>query len=251
MRRIYLPQKLSTTGVVTLSASAFHYLVRVLRCRDGECLVVFNGDGMDYTAQLRHTDKKSADLHLQTACVNANESPLHTTLLQGLSKGERMDIAIQKAVELGVNVIYPVLTDYCSVKLSDARQQKKHRHWQGIISAACEQSERAKLPLLHPVKALADVFAELPPQYGWVLHAREQDQHSDQIPSPQPPEQLDRLTLLIGPEGGLSAAELALARQAGLQQLTLGKRILRTETATLTALSLAQSLWGDYHVKRR
>ncbi len=244
LRRTYIDTPLAINRIVPLTDETFHYLFRVLRCRDGDKLIAFNGDGNDYLSELRQSTRKTAELHILQCQVNGNESPLQTTLLQGLCKGERMDNALQKAVELGVKHIYPVITDYCAVKLDTTRQQKKHRHWQAIITASCAQSERAIVPTLQPIQPLADALHKLPKGYGWVLHARNTD-----TPMAPYPAQLDKLHILIGPEGGLSANDLRLAQKANLHRLTLGKRILRTETATVTALSLAQYLWGDYHVK--
>ncbi len=244
VRRTYIDTPLAINCVIPVTDETFHYLLRVLRCRDGDKLIVFNGDGHDYLSKLRQTGKKTAELHILQRQANDNESPLQITLLQGLCKGERMDNALQKAVELGVKHIYPVITDYCAVKLDTTRQQKKHRHWQAIITASCAQSERAIVPTLYPIQSLADALDKLPKGYGWVLHARDTN-----TPITPYPAQLDKLPILIGPEGGLSANDLLLAKNANLQRLTLGKRILRTETATVTALSLAQHLWGDYHVK--
>ncbi len=243
MRRVYLDTPLAPQQTLALTRTAFHHLVRVLRCRDGESLCVFNGDGRDYRGHLQLEGKKSAVIHLVSAHANACESPLHTTLIQGLSKGERMDIVMQKAVELGVNTIIPVRTAFCAVKLDSARLQKKRQHWQAVMIAACEQSGRASVPILQPVQPLSEALQNTQAEVKWLLH-----------PYPQPHQQslhvqdnITRAALVVGPEGGLSDEEVTLAMAQGFIPKTLGARILRTETAALAGLALCQQLWGDWH----
>ncbi len=156
---------------------------------------------------------------------------------------KRMDIALQKAVELGVNEIFPVKTQFCAVKLDDERIEKKQRHWRAIIVAACEQCQRAVLPILHPLNALEHVLPDIDADNKWVLHpyATTVDD-SEPVPTPQ------QVAVLIGPEGGLSDADLDLAIQYDFTPKTLGKRILRTETAAMAALAATQLRWGDWHV---
>lgn len=224
--------------------STFHYLFRVLRCRHDESLIAFNGDGYDYIGKVQQSTKKSGDFVVTDKQKNHNESPLHTCLLQGLSKGDAMDNAIQKAVELGVNAIYPLQTDYAALKLSDERLEKKYRHWQAIIISACEQSRRATIPTLQPLKPLSAVIAEIDSDQKLLLHPY-QDKHSPTL-STLAKQSAQSAAVLIGPEGGLSDTEVAQAKQSGFYQLSLGQRILRTETATVSALTLLQLLWGDY-----
>ncbi len=243
LKRIYLNMPLHGQGLFPLDDAAFHHLCRVLRCRDGEALTVFNGDGNDYLATLQVSGKKQAAVQINQVRNNQRESPLHTILIQGLSKGERMDIALQKAVELGVNEIFPVKTQFCAVKLDDERIEKKQRHWRAIIVAACEQCQRAVLPILHPLNALEHVLPDIDADNKWVLHpyATTVDD-SEPVPTPQ------QVAVLIGPEGGLSDADLDLAIQYDFTPKTLGKRILRTETAAMAALAATQLRWGDWHV---
>lgn len=207
--------------------------------------MLFNGDGYDYPATLQISGKKTAAVQLAQAHNNDRESPLYTILLQGLSKGERMDTAMQKAVELGVNAIYPLRTEFCAVKLDGERLAKKHRHWQAIITSACEQCERAVVPTLHPLQALQDVLPTIHADRKWVLHPYETASINN---NERAADEVKRLAICIGPEGGLSEAEVAAAVAQGFAPKTLGKRILRTETATVAALSLAQQQWGDWHV---
>lgn len=245
LRRIYLDSPLHTEQTVTLDTTTFHYVCRVLRCRVGDTLCLFNGDGNDYVATLQVVSKKNAEVNIHKMQVNHRESPLHTTLLQGLCKGERMDVTIQKAVELGVNAIYPVKSDFCAVKLDGERLQKKYRHWQSVMIAACEQCERAVVPTLHPLQALTEVLPTIQAQYRWVLHPYPSKTASTNISGT---DAVNSLAILVGPEGGLSDDEVHVAVQQGFEAKCLGKRILRTETAGMAALSVAQYLWGDWRV---
>ncbi|TVP93679.1 MAG: 16S rRNA (uracil(1498)-N(3))-methyltransferase, partial [Pseudomonadaceae bacterium] len=167
------------------------------------------------------------------------ESPLQVHLGQAMSRGERMDWAIQKAVELGVNAITPLFTERCEVKLQGERADKRQAHWQQVAISACEQCGRSQVPVVHPPQALADWLAQLDCELKLVLHHRtEQPLASLQKPA--------SLGLLIGPEGGLSSEEIQRTEASGFQAVRLGPRVLRTETAPIVALSLAQQLWGDF-----
>ncbi len=264
MRRIYLNAPLAPNTTQTLSDEAFHYAVRVLRCRDGERLSVFNGDGHDYIATLALTGKKHADIQISEAIENSKESPLHTVLIQGLSKGERMDIVMQKAVELGVNEIIPVRTTFCAVKLDDKRLAKKMQHWQSIVTSACEQSERAVVPTLHPLQSLSDALEAVETEFKWMLHPYPVDflkvDHVDSASQNRMQNQIQThaqlfseikpasVAILVGPEGGFSDEEVELAMSQNVVAKALGSRILRTETAAISALSICQQYWGDWHV---
>lgn len=243
LKRIYLPADLAAGTVILLPDSTFHHLFRVMRCRSEERLLAFNGDGYDYHGIIRQVSKKSAEFSVIDVVKNPRESSLYTILLQGLSKGDRMDTAIQKAVELGVNEIYPVRSEFSNTKLDGQRLIKKQQHWQAIIIAACEQSERAVIPVLHPLQSLDEAVANIHCPCKIMLHPYDADT------APQPlPQQTDRVALLIGPEGGFSDADLHTAEAADFQRLALGSRILRTETAAVSALSIVQYLWGDWRV---
>ncbi len=246
MKRIYLNYPLKRETNVPLPDEAFHYLFRVLRCHDKEKLITFNGDGYDYYCELQQENKKSAQLIVCEQQKNNNESPLKTILIQGLSKNERMDTAIQKAVELGVSEIYPVRTDFCAVKLATERQAKKQQHWQAIITSACEQSERAVIPTLHDLQPLSAVLQNLSAEIKIILHPYQEKPIL--VPSfwSKPAQSA---AVMIGPEGGFSEQEVELAEQQSFIRRQLGRRILRTETATIAALTLIQNQWGDYHFK--
>ncbi len=246
LKRIYLNYPLKRETNVPLPDEAFHYLFRVLRCRDKEKLIAFSGDGYDYYCELHQENKKSAQLIVCEQQNNNNESSLKTILIQGLSKNERMDTAIQKAVELGVSEIYPVRTDFCAVKLATERQAKKQQHWQAIITSACEQSGRAVIPTLHDLQPLSAVLQNLSAEIKIILHPYQEKPIL--VPSfwDNPAQSV---AVMIGPEGGFSEQEVELAEQQGFIRRQLGRRILRTETATIAALTLIQNQWGDYHFK--
>ncbi len=177
-------------------------------------------------------------VHPQAPIEGPHESPLRTHLGQALSRGERMDWAIQKAVELGVSEITPLFTERCEVKLQGERADKRQAHWQQIAVSACEQCGRSSVPVIHPPMALHDWLSALQVDVRLVLHHRtEQDLQS--LPAPE------SAALLIGPEGGLSAGEIAQAEQAGFHAARFGPRVLRTETAPVVALTMLQHLWGD------
>jgi 16S rRNA (uracil1498-N3)-methyltransferase len=240
MRKFYQPFSQASVGMrLPLSKETFHHLFTVLRCRENEDLIVFNGQGESWQARLVDCTKKSAMLEWIEKRADQCESPLTIHLAQAVSKGERMDLVMQKATELGVTSITPILTERGNVKLDNDRWEKKIAHWQQILIHACEQSGRTTLPSLHPV-------TELMP---WLSEERE---GLKLILSPHATEPLSTLTrpsqvtLLIGPEGGLSPQEMDWAQtRFGFCALKLGPRVLRTETAALTALSVLQYQWGD------
>ncbi|MBS9777426.1 MAG: 16S rRNA (uracil(1498)-N(3))-methyltransferase [Gammaproteobacteria bacterium] len=244
MKRIYVASELNQKNISLLDDASFHYLFRVLRCRDGEKITVFNGDGNDYIGTLQQHNKKSASIHVTSCTKNTKESPLHTILIQAISKGDRMDFAIQKAVELGVTEIYPVQTEFSAVKLNEERQHKKQQHWQSIIQSACEQSQRSIVPKLHPVQPLESVLNSCNADKKIVLHPYKTEESTPTLSGQKTIPK--KVALVIGPEGGLSQAEVDNTHIKGFTSLQLGTRILRTETATISALTLIQYLWGDY-----
>lgn len=240
MSRILIPTPLVAGADIDLPEAAHRHLVQVLRLRPGERFTVFDGNGEEATAELTHVDKRGSRARLDTPTRPQRESPLNITLLQCVSKGERMDLTLQKAVELGVQTLQPVRSERSVVKLDSERWEKKEAHWRGIIAAACEQSGRVVLPCLKPAIDLASALAQVPPQRLRLALVPGDGQCLRELP---PPEQ--GLALLIGPEGGLSEAEVASALAAGFQPVRLGPRVLRTETAGLATLAAAQALWGD------
>lgn len=240
--RFYSPNPLTIGVTAALSENAAAHATRVMRLKVGDTLTLFCGDGVDYQCALVSVEKKTASVEVLSQEKINNESPLNMRLLQGISSGDRMDYTIQKAVELGVTEIFPLSTERSVTKLSGDRAEKRVEHWQGVAIAACEQSGRAVLPKIHFPLTLAQ----------W-LSQHDTQQSLNLLLNPVAAKTLAQLTkpenqihLLIGPEGGLSPGEIELANQNNFQSIVLGPRILRTETAALTAISSMQTLWGDF-----
>lgn len=236
--RVYCPLPLHSDTELELPDGAAQHL-RVLRLRSGQGLAVFDGHGGEYPAELLALEKRRALVRLGAHQPVERESALRITLIQGVAKGERMDFAVQKAVELGAAAIQPVFTARSVVRLDGARLEKRLRHWEGVIISACEQCGRNRLPPLLPAQPLPELLRAPPPGLRLVLDPAGA-RGLDAVPAGE-----ERLSLLIGPEGGLAQEELESARQAGFQGLRLGPRVLRTETAGIAALAALQSLRGD------
>ena len=182
--------------------------------------------------------KKAVRVELREQLAGQAESPLRIHLGQGLSRGERMDWAIQKATELGVCEITPIVSERCEVRLKDERADKRLAHWRQVAISACEQCGRSVLPVIHAPITLAEWQAHVQAELKLVLHPVAAPLESHARPH--------SLAFLIGPEGGLSEAEVAQAKAAGFHAARLGPRVLRTETAPVVALAVAQQLWGDF-----
>lgn len=237
--RVYIDADLPQDGPFTLGDAQSHYLCKVLRMEAGRPLTVFNGDGAEYSATLSQADKRAAVLHIARREMVNRESALVTHLAIGVSRGDRMDWVLQKATELGATRITPLFTERTEVRLKGERLEKKMAHWQQILVSACEQCQRNVLPELHPASAIADFLQRDDKGLKLVLHHRSQ-QALKQMPIPE------AVTLLVGPEGGLTQEEIENAqRQHEYQALTLGPRVLRTETAPVAALTAVQLQWGD------
>jgi len=237
--RIYLAELCQSQSNISLGKETSRYLLQVLRCKSGQELQLFNGSGLQCQATLEINSKHTVTVKL-AECLSINrESPLLIRLALGISKGERMDIAIQKAVELGVSEIVPLQTEHSVVKLSNERAIKRRHHWQGIITSACEQCGRNTLPQLHAVQPLNDWLAQGRSGASWLFSPQ-----SEQTLSQQPkPEQ--GVNILIGPEGGVSETEIRKVCNSGFTAINFGPRILRTETAAIACISAIQTLWGD------
>lgn len=241
LTRIYIDAPLGAGGKARLGGSAAVHLRRVLRARPGDRVVLFNGSGMDFPAEIVAFEGDGALLGIEAPeSAGASESPLQVTLIQGVSRGERMDIVLQKATELGVTAIAPVLTERSVVRLDDDQATRRLAHWRGVTIAACEQCGRATLPLLEAPVALAQRLAADAAGALRVMLALDGER-----PLGAAVQGAARVELLIGPEGGLSARERDLARAQGFVAATLGPRVLRTETAALAALAIVQQVAGD------
>ncbi len=220
-------------------AGAYH-VARVLRMREGAPLVVFDGTGGEYRAEIARVEGDAVTVKLGQQTPGTAESPLRITLVQGVSRSERMDWTLQKATELGVAAIAPVLTARSVVRLDEKQAAKKQDHWRGIVIGACEQCGRTRVPSVGTPKTLRNYLSSVKKE-GLRL-----------VLSPSAPGSLaglaslpTKVELLIGPEGGLDDDELAAARAASFTPVRLGPRVLRTETAAVVALSVLQALWGD------
>lgn len=236
--RIYTEQPLAPSTTVELEEGASHHLLKVLRMQVGRELILFNNTGAEFNATIAHASKKAATVAVIDEVDADRESPLKTELAIGLSRGERFDWVLQKATELGVTHIIPLFTERTEVRLSGDRLQKRCEQWQKIIIGACEQCQRNRLPILEQPQTLTDYLTNCSSECRLVLHHRT-DQNIHDMDKPK------SLSLLVGPEGGLSDDEIAQAEQHGFKGLRLGPRVLRTETAPIVALAVAQSLWGD------
>jgi len=237
--RIYTESVLSENSHIELDNDTSHYLLKVLRLKTGSPLILFNGDGYEYECELVSSDRKTAGIQVIEQSEKEKPSALNIHLGIGLSKGDRLDIAFQKATELGVTEITPLFTEHATLKLNEERLKKKTSHWQGIIRSACEQSGRCYLPRLNPPRSVNKWLQQTFPGLKIVLSPNE-SQTMDSYIAPQ------NLTMLVGPEGGLSQAEVAAAIEQGFMATRLGKHVLRTETAPLAVIAAAQALWGDF-----
>ena len=237
--RIYTEQALSAGTDLALGGNAAHHAGRVLRMDAGHWLTLFNGDGYDYQAQILEAGRNALQVRITEVLQAATESPLAITLGQVMSRGDRMDYAIQKATELGVTRIQPLSSERCEVKLSGDRERKRVANWQQVAISAAEQCGRAQIPEVAAPLRLGDWLNQCTQGLRLVLHDQGAPLGDD---SARP----GTVALLIGPEGGLEDHEIDAAQNAGFQPLALGPRIMRTETAPVAALSLCQWLWGDF-----
>ncbi|HET6433255.1 16S rRNA (uracil(1498)-N(3))-methyltransferase [Dyella sp.] len=240
--RIHVEQTLVPGHTVTLPAQAGEHVARVLRLGVGQPLVLFNGDGHDYAATIVAVDKRQVSVSVGDRWAVQAESSLPLVLAQGLARGEKMDLIVQKATELGVQAIVPLLTERSEVKLDPSRAAKRLEHWQAVIASACEQSGRACLPTLCGPLPLARWLESLDPQSAALRLALLPG--GSQRAGELAPTAAGAI-LVVGPEGGLGERDVALLEKHGFAGLRLGPRILRTETAGLAALAALQALHGD------
>ena len=238
--RIYISGPLAVGDTITLPEGAANHCARVLRLREGAPLILFNGEGGEYRAALSLVEKRRVEAVIEGFDAREVESPLHVVIAQAISKGERMDYTLQKSVELGASHFVPLTTERTVVNLKGDRADKRVEHWQGVVISACEQSGRNRVPEVEEIQDFKQWLDGLGEGLKLVLHHRA-PVNLKELPVPQGP-----VILLIGPEGGLSEQEIALAEEAGFVSLCLGPRVLRTETAALTALAALQLQWGDF-----
>jgi 16S rRNA (uracil1498-N3)-methyltransferase len=236
--RIFVDQQLSPGSQTALDESACRHISQVLRLRVGQTLILFDGSGCDYEAELSTCRRGSCAVKNIREISREQQPKLNLHLGIGISRGERMDFAIQKSVELGINTITPLLTKRGMVQLKPDRRDKRLAHWLGVIRSACEQSGRSLLPQLNPPASLSDWLAANPG--GLMLYHKASETLATR-PAPE-----GELNLLIGPEGGLNESERLQAVACGFTGVRLGPRVLRTETAPIAALAAIQVLWGDF-----
>jgi 16S rRNA (uracil1498-N3)-methyltransferase len=243
--RIFIDTELSVNSTFALPDSAFQHLCKVLRLKSDHPIRVFNGrefngKGGQFNATLCDVEKRSANIHVTDFEALDNESPIQVTIGQTLSRGERMDYAIQKSVEAGVFAIQPLFSERCEVKLHDSRAEKRQQHWQQVAISAAEQCGRGVVPIVYPPIELSEWLEKCNEMLKLTLH------HHSAKPIRQYEQPTNnQVALLIGPEGGLTEKEVQLAEKSGFNAIALGPRVLRTETAPVVALSVINTLWGD------
>ena len=241
--RLYLQGDYVAGEVMTLTKDQAHYVLTVLRLKNQHIVDVFNGQGLQARGTLVVTSRRTADLCIESLSEPQTESPLNTVLVQSISRGDRMDTSIQKAVELGVTQIQPIFSERCEVKLNDDKLEKRRSQWQSIAISACEQSGRSQVPEILPIQ----------PYPTWLQSIKESNPFG-LVMDPYAKYNLQTLTqpaldkpiyLLVGPEGGLTEQEVEQATSIGLTAVQLGPRVLRTETAGPAILAGVQIVWGD------
>ncbi|MBV1843430.1 16S rRNA (uracil(1498)-N(3))-methyltransferase [Photobacterium ganghwense] len=237
--RIYHPETLPASGIIMLSEEAANHVGRVMRMQAGQEVLLFDGSNAEFPAIISNASKKSVEVDIQERRENSVESPLDIHLGQVISRGEKMEFTIQKSVELGVNTITPLISERCGVKLNADRFDKKLQQWQKIAISACEQCGRNRVPEIRPIMKLEDWCSE--PYDGLKLNLHPRASYSiNTLPAP-----VSKVRLLIGPEGGLSAEEISMTETYQFDEILLGPRVLRTETAAMTAITALQVRFGD------
>jgi len=240
--RIYAPDALAPGALLSLPETAAHHLSRVLRAAVGDHVVVFN-DGVEFPAVITRIDKHGVTVKLERGAPVDRENPLPCDLAQAISSGERMDMTLQKAAELGVRRVQPLYSERSIVRLDAERAVKRVEHWRQVMISACEQCGRNAVPAVAPPRPVIEWLGALPAPRDdelRIMLSPHVEQRLAQLAHPA------GVTLMAGPEGGFTEVESALARRCGFAEVKLGPRVLRTETAALSALSALNTLWGDF-----
>ena len=238
--RFYCPCLLTVEQSLTLPEEVFRHAIQVLRLQVGESLLLFNGEGGEYLANLTEINKRSATVLIQSFDPSERESSLALTLVQALVKPDKMDFALQKAVELDMSAFQPLITQRSVVRTDKEKIEKKLQHWQAVTISACEQSGRTRLPKIYAPQTLDQYLSELSDSTTYLLLAPESTQDLSQVTV-----RTNHLAVLIGPEGGFTTEEVEACLAAKMQGIALGKRILRAETASTSVLAILQLLHGD------
>ncbi|MEZ9155571.1 16S rRNA (uracil(1498)-N(3))-methyltransferase [Vibrio sp. 10N.222.51.C8] len=237
--RIHHPERIHQLGSLALGEDAAGHVGRVLRMKEGQEVLLFDGSGAEFPATIAEVSKKNVTVNVSERIERSSESPLDLHLGQVISRGDKMEFTIQKSVELGVNTITPLISERCGVKLDTKRFEKKLAQWQKIAIAACEQCGRNTVPVIRPIMQLEEWCSE--PSEALKLNLHPRAKYSiNTLPEP-----ISKVRLLIGPEGGLSAEEIDMTEQYKFEETLLGPRVLRTETAALTAITALQVRFGD------
>jgi 16S rRNA (uracil1498-N3)-methyltransferase len=237
--RVHVEAQLAAGGRVIFGGPAAAHVRRVLRLGTGDAITLFNGDGHDYPSRIAGFGRGAVEAEVQGRAAARAESPLAVTLVQGIARGERMDLVVQKATELGVAAIVPVATARSVVRLDRDGRQRKLDHWRGIAIAACEQCGRARLPTIAEPVPLEEHLHGAGAGHRLLLspdapHSLAATSHG-----------LESVELLVGPEGGIEEGELESALAAGYRACRVGPRVLRSETAAIVALAVLQTVAGD------
>ncbi len=236
--RFYQTIALNENAIVDLDDGAVQHIARVLRMKPGQDIILFNGDGNDYHAQLISVEKRAVSAQLTTVTASNKTSSLKVDIGQAISRGDRMDYAIQKSTEMGMHSLTPLISERTEVKLKADRLSKKQQQWQQLAISACEQSLRADIPLINDCCTLEQWLNDCQSELKLVLH-----HHTEKsLANFSPPKSV---ALLIGPEGGLTEHEVNMALAAGFHPVAFGPRVMRTETAPVAAQAILQYLWGD------
>ncbi len=238
LTRIFQKSTLSVGQDFKLDSRGHNHVFNVLRLKADDPLILFNGTGLEFNCSIISANKKQTIIKILDSFESQKESSLNTHLGQVISKSDRMDFAIQKAVELGISEITPLKSDFVGFKLSEVRLEKKIRHWEHVITSACEQCHRNVLPQLNPPIQLETWLSKTNADLKLIFDTGK-DSHNLSYDAP------DSIALAIGPEGGFSENELQTALKNEFNISSLGPRVLRTETATTTAISIIQYMWGD------
>lgn len=251
--RFYCPCPLALEQTLNLPEEVFRHAIQVLRLQIGESLLLFNGEGGEYLAELTAINKRSATVLIQKFDPSDGESSLTLTLVQALIKPDKMDFALQKAVELGISAFQPLITQRSVVRTDKEKIDKKLQHWQAVVVSACEQSGRTKLPKIYAPQTLNQYLSQLDDSTTYLLLAPGSRQDLSQVTvntahTHTTKHSTKHLAVLIGPEGGFTTEEVEACLAAKMQGIALGKRILRAETASTSVLAILQLLHGDLGV---
>jgi 16S rRNA (uracil1498-N3)-methyltransferase len=233
--RIYQNISLKNHSEIQLDEKSSHHIARVMRAKIGDALTIFNGEGGEYDAVIKEINKKYVTVEMKKFVDREAESPFDLYLVQGISRGEKMDFTIQKAVELGVKKIFPILTERCNVKLDEERKEKRVDHWRAVIESACEQSGRNRVPEIFSPQPLTQF--DIQADYKFILAPNAEKKLSDFRFQKN-----NKIIFLIGPEGGLSDNEIQFMMKKDFIPINLGPRVLRTETAALAALAMVEAI---------